>query len=177
MNRIQELRERKNLSQAQLAEQLGVSTKAVQAWECGESTPDEWVIGMLCSILDCSPDYLLGNSDQNVSPSSSTNSAESTYRIQPITCPRCGSRSLAFVTEYHKEIFLKIAQMICTVLLIVIAVSDIDYLFSEHPERLVEETIPLIIFIGLFSIARHLIESKTHVQAICKDCGNLWLLN
>ena len=45
---IAEKRRIKNLTQAQLAEQLGISDKTVSKWECGRSMPDYALIQSLC---------------------------------------------------------------------------------------------------------------------------------
>ena len=51
---IAEKRRIKNLTQAQLAEQLGISDKTVSKWECGRSMPDYALIQSLCETLDIS---------------------------------------------------------------------------------------------------------------------------
>lgn len=60
--KIYELRKMKNMTQENLAAELGVSVAAVSKWETGNSIPD---ILMLCSIadfFDVSTDELLGRS-------------------------------------------------------------------------------------------------------------------
>jgi DNA-binding XRE family transcriptional regulator len=58
------LRKRAQLTQEQLAKLLGVSTRAVQAWEAGEYQPTLTIpqIKVLCQALNCSledlPDQL-----------------------------------------------------------------------------------------------------------------------
>ncbi len=47
-------RKEKNMTQAQLAERLGVSNKTVSKWETGKSMPDYSVIESLCKELDIS---------------------------------------------------------------------------------------------------------------------------
>ena len=56
---IAEKRRIKNLSQAQLAEQLGISDKTVSKWECGRSMPDYALIQPLCESLDISVSELI----------------------------------------------------------------------------------------------------------------------
>lgn len=56
---IAEKRRIKNLTQAQLAEQLGISDKTVSKWECGRSMPDYALIQSLCEILDISVSELI----------------------------------------------------------------------------------------------------------------------
>lgn len=58
--KIHELRKSKNMTQEQLAAEMGVSIAAVSKWETGNSVPD---VFMLCSIADffnLSTDELLG---------------------------------------------------------------------------------------------------------------------
>lgn len=56
---IAEKRRIKNLTQAQLAEQLGISDKTVSKWECGRSMPDYALIQSLCETLDISISELI----------------------------------------------------------------------------------------------------------------------
>lgn len=45
-------RKEKNMTQAQLAEKLGVSNKAVSKWETGKCMPDYSVVEALCGELE-----------------------------------------------------------------------------------------------------------------------------
>ena len=56
---IAEKRRIKNLTQARLAEQLGISDKTVSKWECGRSMPDYALIQSLCETLDISVSELI----------------------------------------------------------------------------------------------------------------------
>ena len=56
---IAEKRRIKNLTQAQLAEQLGISDKTVSKWECGRSMPDYALIQSLCETLVISVSELI----------------------------------------------------------------------------------------------------------------------
>ena len=56
---IAEKRRIKTLTQAQLAEQLGISDKTVSKWECGRSMPDYALIQSLCETLDISVSELI----------------------------------------------------------------------------------------------------------------------
>ena len=49
---ISSLRKEKNMTQAQLAEKLGVSNKAVSKWETGKCMPDYSVVEALCGELE-----------------------------------------------------------------------------------------------------------------------------
>lgn len=53
-------RKEKGLTQAQLAEQLGISVQAVSKWERGFSCPDLSLIEPLVRIFGITSDQLLG---------------------------------------------------------------------------------------------------------------------
>ncbi len=56
---IAECRKEKGLTQMQLAEQLGITNRAVSKWENAKSMPDVSVMIPLCEILDISVNELL----------------------------------------------------------------------------------------------------------------------
>jgi len=58
--RIKELREEKQLSQAALAQMIGVSQKAIDYWERGVNEPKASYIIKLADFFGVSADYLLG---------------------------------------------------------------------------------------------------------------------
>ena len=59
-DKIKLLRERKGLTQAELARHLGVTRSGVNAWEMGISIPSTQYIVELAQFFDVSADYLLG---------------------------------------------------------------------------------------------------------------------
>ena len=61
--RIRELREERNLTQAQLAEALGVSQKNVSKYELELLDLNTGIIVKLCRFFAVTSDYLLGLSD------------------------------------------------------------------------------------------------------------------
>ncbi len=56
---LSELRKRKNMTQADLAEQLNYSDKAVSKWERAESVPDISVLKAISDIFGVTVDYLI----------------------------------------------------------------------------------------------------------------------
>ncbi|MCL2862242.1 MAG: helix-turn-helix domain-containing protein [Firmicutes bacterium] len=58
--RLRELREEKNLTQLQLAKELGFSRNTISQYETGTREPDIKTIKKLCDFFDVSADYLLG---------------------------------------------------------------------------------------------------------------------
>ncbi len=57
---ISEARKKKNLSQKELGDLLGVSNKAVSKWENGESTPRRETLIKLCELLELDKTEILG---------------------------------------------------------------------------------------------------------------------
>jgi len=62
--RIKELRTEKKMTQVQLAEIVGCSQPMIVKWETGECEPTASAIVKLARALDCSCDYLLGETDE-----------------------------------------------------------------------------------------------------------------
>lgn len=59
MNRIKELRKEQDMTQADLAKILQVSSRSVGFYESGDRDPDTDTLRKLSEIFDCSIDYLL----------------------------------------------------------------------------------------------------------------------
>lgn len=57
---IKRLRRERDLTQEQLAEYLGITSRAVSQWECDRTAPDISQLPALCHIFDVSSDVLLG---------------------------------------------------------------------------------------------------------------------
>ena len=83
---IRRLRERKGLTQEELAQKLFVSSKAVSKWETGHGYPDISLLEPLAKALDISVIELLsGNSVQN------KNRSANMTRCKWYVCPVCGN--------------------------------------------------------------------------------------
>lgn len=63
-NFIEKKRKEQNLTQAQLAEKLGVSNKTVSKWENGKCMPDYGVIQPLCTELKVTVSELMDGEEQ-----------------------------------------------------------------------------------------------------------------
>lgn len=59
-DKIRELRIQKNLTQAQVAQRLGITKNAVNSWEKMSSSPTLKNVAELAGIFGVSIDYLLG---------------------------------------------------------------------------------------------------------------------
>ena len=67
-DKIVKLRRQNNLSQEELAEQLGISRQSVSKWENGTSIPDLDKIIRLSNIFGVSTDYLLKDAPEEAAP-------------------------------------------------------------------------------------------------------------
>lgn len=83
---IKRLREKKGLTQAQLAEMINVSCKAVSKWETAKGLPDITLIEPLAQALSVSvPELMSGNTVNNKNVSA--NIIRSVFYV----CPICGN--------------------------------------------------------------------------------------
>ena len=83
---VKTLRERKGLTQAQLAGILGVSSKAVSKWETAKGLPDITLIEPLAKALGVSVMELLSG-DPVINRNTSSNILRSRFYV----CPVCGN--------------------------------------------------------------------------------------
>ena len=83
---IKNLREQKKLTQAELAEKIFVTDKAISKWETGRGYPDISIVESLAKALDISVIELL--SGKNVI---NTNRQSNMNRVQFYVCPVCGN--------------------------------------------------------------------------------------
>lgn len=87
---IRKLREEKNMTQAELAEKLSISDKAVSKWETGKGYPDITLIKPLTAALGISVAELLSGKDV-----SNTNRSFNMLRLKIYVCPICGNVIIA----------------------------------------------------------------------------------
>ena len=83
---IKRLREMKSLTQTQLAEKIGVSSKAVSKWETGKGLPDISLIEPLSFALGVSVLELMSG-DTVINKNTSSNVLRSKFYV----CPVCGN--------------------------------------------------------------------------------------
>ena len=74
--RIKQLREKNNLTQASLAKKLNVTRSSVNAWEMGISVPSTVLIVELAKLFQVSTDFLLGLNETATIDISSLNEKE-----------------------------------------------------------------------------------------------------
>jgi Predicted transcriptional regulators len=63
-DKLKSLRKSKKITQADLAERLGISKSSVTAYEQSKVYPSLEVLAKICESLDTSADYLMGISDE-----------------------------------------------------------------------------------------------------------------
>lgn len=90
-NKIAEARKKSNISQAQLAERLFISSQAVGKWERGESMPDITTFNRLAEILGVDLNYFSEN-------------YQSTEMVDPVHEPFENQFSIASAVEQKKAI-------------------------------------------------------------------------
>ena len=83
---IRQLRERQNLTQSELAERIGVSSKTVSKWETGKGLPDISLLRPLAQALGISVIELM-NGEPIVNRNLSANLLRSRFYV----CPVCGN--------------------------------------------------------------------------------------
>lgn len=83
---IRQFREAKRMTQAQLAERIGVSDKAVSKWETGKGLPDITLVEPLAAALGVSVPELM-NGEQIIN----RNTACNVLRSRLYVCPLCGN--------------------------------------------------------------------------------------
>ena len=83
---IKQLRETRQMTQAELAESLGVSSKTVSKWETGKGLPDITLLQPLAQALGISVIELM-----NGQPISNQNVSANMIRTKFYVCPLCGN--------------------------------------------------------------------------------------
>ncbi len=61
--KLQKLRKEKGLTQAELAEQVGVSCRCIQNYELGARYPKRDILNKLCTVLGTRVEYLVSSDD------------------------------------------------------------------------------------------------------------------
>ena len=85
-NTIRQLREQRNLTQAQLAERIGVSSKTISKWETAKGLPDITLLQPLAQALGISVIELM-NGEHIINKNISANLLRSKFYV----CPICGN--------------------------------------------------------------------------------------
>ena len=85
-NTVKQLREARHMTQAELAERIGVSSKTVSKWETGKGLPDITLLQPLAQALGISLIELV-NGEHIINKNVSANLLQSKFHV----CPICGN--------------------------------------------------------------------------------------
>ena len=83
---IKQLREKRNLTQAELADRIGVSSKTISKWETAKGLPDISLLQPLAQALNISVIELMSG-EQVINQNTSANMLRSKFYV----CPVCGN--------------------------------------------------------------------------------------
>ena len=83
---IRELREKSRMTQARLAEQLGVSDKTVSKWETGKGYPDITLLEPIAEVFKISVTELISGNTVHIA-----NVSANMLRSKFYVCPVCGN--------------------------------------------------------------------------------------
>ena len=83
---IRQLREKRNLTQAELAERIGFSSKTISKWETAKGLPDISLLQPLALALNISVIELM-NGEHIINKNTSANMLRSQFHV----CPICGN--------------------------------------------------------------------------------------
>ncbi len=122
---IRKFREARLLTQAQLAERIGVSDKAVSKWETGKGLPDISLLEPLAAALGVSLTELL-NGEQIINRTTSAN----VLRTKVYVCPICGN----VITGMGDAVI-----SCCGVTLPALEAEDMEGSHEIHAERVEDE--------------------------------------
>lgn len=104
-------RKEKQLTQAQLAEKLNITDRAVSKWETGRSMPDSSIMLELCEILEIKVNELL--SGEKIDTDAYTQSAEDNLMILKRKDENSIRKNVLFAVIYSIVLFLGI--LVCSI--------------------------------------------------------------
>jgi transcriptional regulator with XRE-family HTH domain len=103
MIRIKELRLERNMYQADLAKELGVSQNSLSYWESGKYEPDSEMLGKIADYFDVSVDYLLGRTNYRQPAESIAMNSDIPYDELSPEAVRQIKDYINFIKEQHKH--------------------------------------------------------------------------
>jgi len=87
-DKIKILREKKGITQSELAANLGITRSAVNAWEMGVTVPSTQYVVELAKFFNVSADYLLGLSSTSTISVNGLNEREIASLVEIAGCYR-----------------------------------------------------------------------------------------
>lgn len=107
--RLKELRGKYNMTQQDLANQLGIVRTAIANYETGRTSPDSETLSLIANIFNTSTDYLLGRTDikepiENIVSEKTHNNSNNKESIDAEDISNLSSESKAKIHDYIKLI-------------------------------------------------------------------------
>lgn len=93
-DKIRMLRKEMELTQAELAKEIGINRSSVASWESGLRTPPVDMIAKMCGVFHVSADYLCTNIKER--------SFIKTLITEEIDITKLNARGIDALTEYYK---------------------------------------------------------------------------
>ena len=157
---IAECRKKQNLTQAQLAERLGITDRAVSKWETGKTMPDSSLMLELCDILGISVNDLLNGEE-----------------ISPEEYSHKTTAQLMEVLQYKElleEKFLKLRRILEIVSLVLFAVSGTVFIFDLTQNRWVIFLLfgLMVLSLCFFAICKKVNQIVGYYR--CQNCGHTY---
>lgn len=97
--------------------------------------------------------------------------------LSPVRCRCCGSTNLAFISDQHKCLSARFIALITIIVAVVLFIFDLSALFSNNEMNDSSYAIYIIcaVVFLICQIIITIVESKTHIRVVCRDCGRTWL--
>ena len=112
------IRKSKNISQEELAEQLGVSRQSVSKWETGENYPSMYNIMCLCDIFKCKMNNLVHESMSDI------NSLDEEIKMKVVKLKEEKQKKVKVLSKII-SIVSKIGKVCCIVGIVMVAIAAI----------------------------------------------------
>ena len=154
-------RKKQNLTQAELAEKLGITDRAVSKWETGRSLPDSSIMLDLCSIIKISVNDLLSGA---VVTMNEINKKQEQMIIELVKEKQEADKRLLKV-----EVFIGILSII--ILLVLIAIAAFANLDAWL--RIVLIVSGFVVFLMGCFIALRIEQIAGYYE--CKKCGHKYI--
>jgi len=149
--KLPKLRKNNNLSQEQLAEQLGVSRQAVSKWEAGNSYPDMEKMLQMCQILNCHLEDLMDDgSIGNTSIEGSKNKIDLNVCMQDFLNFITKLYNMFVSMRFKEPILWKILSKVITLILIAVGgvifihllkIRYLDYYVTIEDQNITKKSI------------------------------------
>lgn len=154
-------RKDKNLTQAQLAEKLNITDRAVSKWENGRSLPDASIMLELCNILGISVNELL--SGEKINMDKTNNNQEQTI-INLLKEKQEADKRLLIL-----EVFIGLFATILLIATVLIA----SYLNIKTHLKIISIAVAFIIFFSWCFVALKIEQVAGYYH--CKKCGHKYV--